>query len=170
MTCEKGVTLAMAMMLVACERAAPPQASVDASTIASADAAPSSSPFDASADVVADAKAADVPLEIQKLVFTSGVKNKAPIDKLAAAEPGQRVYAHVTLRNRGADARPITLVFRIDDEARSSVDLRVDTSWSYRTWAYVTLRAADHGELAVDVRDDAGGTIGSAHIPIRGRH
>jgi hypothetical protein len=110
-----------------------------------------------------------VPLEIQKLVFTSGVKNKAPIDKLAAAEPGQRVYAHLTVRNRGRDARPVTLVFRVNGEARSSVDLRVDTSWSYRTWAYVTLRATDRGELSVDVQGEDGDVIGSAQIPIAGR-
>jgi hypothetical protein len=107
------------------------------------------------------------PLQLLKLVFTSEVKNKEPVDKLERAQPGQRVWVHLTMRNRGADARPITLAFRVNGDARTKVDLKIDPSWSYRTWGYSTLRASDlTGALDVDVRDDAGTLITSARLPI----
>ena len=50
--------------------------------------------------------------------------------------------------------------------ALDKVDLKVEPSWSYRTWGYSTLRAGDQtGELVVEVRDDAG-VISTARLPI----
>jgi hypothetical protein len=96
------------------------------------------------------------------------VKNKEPVDKLDRALPGQRVWVHLTMRNRGAEARPISLVFRVNDEQRSKVDLDVGPSWSYRTWGYSTLHAGDRaGELVVEVRGDAGALITTARLPIK---
>ena len=57
---------------------------------ASAPAPPPPRPTSAPADHV----------ELQKFVLTSGVKSKDPVDDLTAAKPGQRVYGHVTVRNR----------------------------------------------------------------------
>ena len=108
------------------------------------------------------------PLQLLKLVFTSEVKNREPVDKLDHAQPGQRVWVHLTLRNRGADVRPISVGFQVNGDARTRVDLKVDPSWSYRTWAYNTLRAGDAaGELVVDVRDDAGTVVTTARLPIK---
>jgi hypothetical protein len=108
------------------------------------------------------------PLQLLKFVFTSDVKNKDPVDRISSAQPGQRVWVHLTLRNRGNDIRPITVFFRVNNEQRSKVDLRVEPSWSYRTFAYNTLRTSDlTGELAVEVRDDAGATITTQRLPIR---
>jgi hypothetical protein len=108
------------------------------------------------------------PLQILKLVFTSEVKNKEAVDKLERAQPGQRVYVHLTARNRGSEARPITMAFKVNGDARSKVDLKVDPSWSYRTWGYNTLRASDQtGELTVEVRDDTGAVITTARLPIK---
>jgi hypothetical protein len=107
-------------------------------------------------------------LQLLKLVFTSEVKSKEPVDKLERAEPGQRVWAHFTLRNRG-DARTITVVFRVNGDQRSKVDLKVDSSWSFRTWAYNTLRAGDaSGEITVEARDEAGVVVASASLPLKG--
>jgi hypothetical protein len=107
-------------------------------------------------------------VQVLKLVFTSDVKNRDPVDKLDHGEPGQRVWVHLTARNRGAGARAISLSFRVNDDQRSKVDLKVEPSWSYRTWGYNTLRAGDQtGDLAVDVRDDTGTILASARLPLR---
>ncbi|HTJ81906.1 MAG TPA: hypothetical protein VL400_09275, partial [Polyangiaceae bacterium] len=37
------------------------------------------------------------PVELLKLKFASGVKNKEPDGVLESAKPGQRVYVHLTL-------------------------------------------------------------------------
>jgi hypothetical protein len=107
-------------------------------------------------------------LQLLKLVFTTDVKNKDPVDKLDHAQPGQRVWVHLTMRNRGAEARPITLSFRVNGDQRTNVDLKIEPSWSYRTWGYSTLRGTDvAGELTVDVRDAAGALVTSARLPIK---
>ena len=107
-------------------------------------------------------------LKALKLVFTSEVKNKEPVDKLDSAKAGQRVWAHLTMRNRTAETQPIALVFRVNGEERSRVDLKIDPSWSYRTWAFNTLRAGDaSGELVAEVRDGEGKLISSARLPIK---
>jgi len=137
--------------------AAPPEAPKSPSTTPSAAPAPSGS------------AAERAPLQVLKLVFTSEVKNKEPVDKLEAIKPGERAWAHLTMRNRGAEARPIAMVFKVNGEQRSKVDLKIDPSWSYRTWAYSTLRAGDvSGELVVEVRDDDGAVITTARLPIKG--
>lgn len=106
-------------------------------------------------------------LKVLKMVLTSEVKKKEPIDKLDSASPGQRVWAHVTLRNRTDATKPITLAFLVGGAERAKIDLKADPSWSYRTWGYVTLRAGDTGELVAEVRDDAGVVMERARIPIK---
>jgi hypothetical protein len=107
-------------------------------------------------------------LQILKFVFTSDVKDKEPVDKLERAQPGQRVYVHLTMRNRASETRPITVVFRVNNEQRSKVDLKVESSWSYRTWAYNTLRTGDlTGVLTAEIRDEGGFTIATRDLPIR---
>ena len=107
-------------------------------------------------------------LQVLKLVFTSEVKDKEPVDKIERAQPGQRVWVHLTVRNRAAAARPMSLVFRVNGDERSKVNLKIEPSWSFRTWGYNTLRASDlTGELVVDVRDESGATITTARLPIR---
>jgi hypothetical protein len=105
-------------------------------------------------------------LRVLKLVFTSDVKDRQPVDDLKSAKPGQRVWAHLTVRNRGASPRTITLVFQVNGAERSRVDLTVDPSWSFRTYAYSTLRKTDMGELELEVRDDAGALMTTKAIPI----
>jgi hypothetical protein len=105
---------------------------------------------------------------VLKLVLTSEVKKKEPVDKLDAAAPGQRVWAHVTVRNRTEATRPLALVFLVGGAERARVDLKADPSWSYRTWGYVTLRATDSGELTAEVRDEAGTVMERARLPIKG--
>jgi hypothetical protein len=138
--------------------AAPPEAPRIPSSTPTATAAPSGS-----------AAAEKAPLQVLKLVFTSEVKNREPVDKLDAIKPGERAWAHLTMRNRGAEARPIAMVFKVNGEQRSKVDLKIEPSWSYRTWAYSTLRAADvSGELVVEVQGDDGAVITTARLPIKG--
>jgi hypothetical protein len=105
-------------------------------------------------------------LTVLKLVFASDVKDKEPVDRLNLAEPGQRVWAHLTMRNRGAVPRAITVVFRVNGEMRSKVDLQVDPSWSYRTWAYNTLRKEDSGVLVVEIVDGEGTVVHASRLPI----
>jgi hypothetical protein len=117
---------------------------------------------------VGSASAEKPSLQILKFVFTSDVKNREPVDKLERAQPGQRVYVHLTMRNRAPDTRPITVVFRVNNDQRSKVDLKVESSWSFRTWAYNTLRAGDlTGVLTAEIRDEGGFTIATRDLPIR---
>jgi hypothetical protein len=140
-----------------------PTVTVDAGAASSASSATPRVPPSSS-----EAAADKAPLQVLKVAFTSEVKNKEAVDKLDHAEPGQRVWVHLTIRNRGEDVRPISVAFRVNDEQRSKVDLKVEPSWSFRTWAYNTLRAGDvSGDLAVDVRDANGTLITSVHIPIK---
>ncbi|MBK8255502.1 MAG: DUF2914 domain-containing protein [Polyangiaceae bacterium] len=112
------------------------------------------------------AEPAATGVDVLKFQLTSGVKNRDPIDKAESAKPGERLYGHVTARNRtGADQR-ISLSFRVNGDERSLVDLTVEKSWSWRTWAYVTLRKDDKGEVTVHVFDDHGAELASETIPI----
>jgi hypothetical protein len=118
----------------------------------------------------APAKTAEKPadgVDLLKFVLTSEVKNKDPADVLDAAKRGQRVYGHVTVRNRTTGPQRVSLSFRVNGDERTLVDLNIEKSWSWRTWAYVTLRKTDKGELTVHVFDDHGAELGTQSIPIR---
>lgn len=107
-------------------------------------------------------------MTVLKMTLASGIKDKAPADKLASAKPGQRVWAHVTLRNRSGSSREIDVVFRVNGKERTRVTLDVQAAWSFRTWGYVTLRPTDvTGELEAVVVDDSGEELGKMTIPIR---
>ncbi len=107
------------------------------------------------------------PLELQELTFTSEVKNKEPVDTLVAAEPGKRVWVHLRLRNRDDAPRKIGLEFRVNGDKRTTLDLKVEKSWSYRTWAYNTLLEGDkQGTVSLEVRDDTGAVLADTSMPI----
>jgi hypothetical protein len=112
--------------------------------------------------------AAEGEFKVLKMVLTSEVRNKEPVDKLKSAAPGQRVWAHVTVRNRTDATKPIKLAFIVGNNERSKIDLKIDPSWSYRTWGYVTLRDKDEGEVVAEVRDEAGTVMERMRIPIKG--
>ncbi len=108
-----------------------------------------------------------VALEVQELTFTSDVNNKEPVDVLLTAETGKRVWVHLRLRNRGENPRKIIVQFTVNGEKRTKVELQVDKSWSYRTWAYNTLRAGDKtGKVQVTVTDDEGVNLADTSLPI----
>lgn len=156
-----------ALALVACDDPAPAATlpTLPASAVAPSAAAISSALPRPSASA---ATAASAPLQVLKMTLTSEVKQKEPVDELKEAGPGQRVWAHLALRNRAPDAKRVSVTFKVDGEERSTVDLQVASSWSFRTWAYSTLRAGDKsGELTVEVRNDAGEIIGQAKLPIK---
>lgn len=107
------------------------------------------------------------PLELQELTFTSEVKNKEPVDTLVAAEPGKRVWAHLRLRNRDDAPRKVQLQFRVNGDDRTMLELKVEKSWSYRTWAYNTLLEGDkQGTVSLEVRDDTGAVLADTSLPI----
>lgn len=150
------------LVLVACDDPAPAATLPTSTTSATAPSAT------AAARPSATASAAVAPLQVLRLTLTSEVKQKEPVDELKEAGPGQRVWVHLTLRNRAPEAKRVSVVFKVDGEERSTVDLQVASSWSFRTWAYNTLRAGDKsGELTVEVRNDASEVIGQARLPIR---
>ena len=107
------------------------------------------------------------PLEILKFRFADGVRGKDPKTELSSAAPGQRVWAHLTLRNKGSEKRGVTVVFRVNGDKRTTLELVVEPSLSFRTWGYNTLRDSDAGELSVEATDDVGTTLVSEKIPIR---
>jgi len=99
------------------------------------------------------------PLQLLRFTFADGVEGKDPREKLNIARPGQRVYAHLRLRNRSGRDRCVHVVFRVGGKKRTDVTLKVGESWSWRTWAYNTLRSDDRGPLQVVVTDDQGKVI-----------
>lgn len=133
-----------------------------APSASAASVASSSAPTPAPA---ASSAAPRVALQVQKFVLTSEVKGKEPVDELATAAAGKRLYAHLQVRNRG-ETRPLRLEFRVDGNLRSKIDLEVIHSWSYRTWGYNTLRASDAGLVAEAKIMDGDEVVASAKIPI----
>lgn len=155
-----------ALLLIACDD--PPPTPAPVASAASATSSPAPAVASAAARPSATAAVTTPSLQVLRLTLTSEVKQKEPVDELKEAGPGQRVWAHLALRNRAPDARRVSVTFKVDGEERSTVDLQVASSWSFRTWAYNTLRAGDKsGELTVEVRDDGGSIIGQAKLPIK---
>lgn len=114
-----------------------------------------------------EAPKARAPVELLKLVLTSGVQKKEPVDKLDEVEAGSRLYAHLTLRNRSGEKRKVHVDFLVNGKLRTPLELDVESSWSYRTWGYNTLQATDKGEVEVRVIDEAGTTLAASRLPIR---
>ena len=107
------------------------------------------------------------PLQLLRFAFTSAVENKVPVDKLQIARPGQRVWAHLIVRNRSGAERCVHVAFRVQGQSRTEVDLDVGESWSWRTWAYATLRPTDtSGQLEIEATDDQGKTLVHERLPI----
>ena len=95
------------------------------------------------------------------------MRGKEPARELSFATPGQRVWAHLTLRNPGREKRVVTVVFRVNEEKRTTLELTVEPSLSFRTWGYNTLREGDGGEMTVEAVDDVGTTLVNEKLPIR---
>jgi hypothetical protein len=150
-----------------CADASPGDAGPPPSTTSSAAPAPSASGTTPSAPGTSSASPEKGELRVLKAVFTSEVKNKEPSGTLKTARPGDRVWLHLTVRNRGDAARTITLVFKVNGKERSTVDLQVQSSWSFRTWGYSTLRKGDTGDLSADVKDEGGAVLTTLSIPIK---
>lgn len=148
---------------------------------AEADAAPSpspSAPQENAAPKPAPKVSSDKPsepeeqaeLKLLRFSLTSNVRDKEPVDKLSAAKPGQRVWAHLAVRNRTGFSREIDLVFRVGGKERTRVTLTVESSWSFRTWGYVTLKSTDvSGDVSVSVVNDSGDSLGEMKIPIQAK-
>lgn len=112
------------------------------------------------------ASAAPKPLELMSFQLTSGIWEKDPVDDLSTAKPGDRVYAHFKLKNKG-ERRTLKVVFKVNGAPRTTLELKVEPSPSYRTWGFNTLRAGDTGELSVTATDDAGVVVAERSIPIK---
>ena len=150
------------------DKGTPAAGSASAAALASAPAAPSSAPSGEVAEDAAEEETSTRPVELLKLVFASDVKNKEPVGSLQVAKTGQRVYAHMTLRNQSGRPRKVHLAFAVDGEQRTNVDLFVGESWSWRTWAYNTILAKDAGKkLTLEVTDDAGHPLFEGALPIQ---
>jgi Protein of unknown function (DUF2914) len=129
-------------------------------------AAPPSVTAAPSARATSSARAAT--LELQRFRLTSNVERKEAVDDLVSATPGERVWAHATLRNRTGETKRVSLIFRVDGDERTTVDLRVEPSWSWRTWGYVTLRPTDReGVLTVELRDEHAELLAQKALTIR---
>jgi hypothetical protein len=124
-----------------------------------------------SAEVISSAEVEDEtstrPVELLKLVFAADVKDKEPSGQLQVAKPGQKVFAHLTVRNLSNHPRKVKLNFSVAGEKRTQVELFVGESWSWRTWAYNTLLAKDAGKkLELEVTDDEGHPLFEGALPI----
>jgi len=96
------------------------------------------------------------PMQVLRFKFTSKVKNREGVDKLSVLRPGQRVYAHLTMRNRSGYDRCLHLTFRVNGKQRTALTLGIGKSWSWRTWAFNTVRDDERGFLELEVKDDQG--------------
>lgn len=105
-------------------------------------------------------------VELLALTLTSAVHDKNPVDRLRDTHPGERVYAHIRVRNRTGRTHDVTINFMVNGEPRSTVSLAVEPSWSWRTWAYNTVLPTDRpGTLAVTVSGEEG-ELATADLPI----
>lgn len=96
------------------------------------------------------------PMLLLKFKWTSGIEGRAPRDKLNIARPGQRVYAHMHIRNRSGRKRCLRLTFRVGGKVRTKITLEIGKSWNWRTWAYNTIKSDDKGPLHLIGVDDQG--------------
>ena len=138
----------------------------DAGADASAAPAASASTLPPLASASSSETAPKPPLQLLKFRFASAIKGKEPEDELTSAQPGERVYAHFTLRNRSSEARVVKVAFRVNGERRTLLELRVEPSWSFRTWGFNTLKHGDSGEISVEAIDDSGTLLVSEKLPI----
>lgn len=106
------------------------------------------------------------PLQVLLFRWTSGIEDKDPKDRLHVARPGQRVYAHLRMRNRSGTKRCLKLVFRVGDEKRTEVTLRIGESWNWRTWAYNTVKRDDRKPLHLTIHDDQGALVLDERLPV----
>lgn len=106
------------------------------------------------------------PMQVLKFTWTSGMEGKDPKDKLYVARPGQRVYAHLRMRNRSGKKRCLKLVFRIGDKKRTEVTLKIGKSWNWRTWAYNTIKPEDREPLRLTIHDDQGALVLDERLPV----
>lgn len=106
------------------------------------------------------------PMQLLRFAFASDLEGKDPKDDLRLARPGQRIYAHLTVRNRSGRQRCLVLQFRVAGKMRTEVTVKVGASWSWRTWAYNTLKADDEGPLELTVKDDQGQVLFVKTLPV----
>jgi len=106
------------------------------------------------------------PMQVLSMTFTSGIEGKDPQDKLHIARPGQRVYAHLKMRNRSGRKRCLDVTFRVAGKKRTQVRLKIGESWSWRTWAYNTLRSDDRQPLEMTIVDDQGALVFKKTLPV----
>lgn len=161
------VVSALAICQAACSDPTyqPPSASATASTeLPSAEGTIAPSAPDESSSGPIDP---DKPMELQRFQFTSNVKNREPVDKMWRVRPGERVYAFINLRNRTGRERSIHVSFKVNGKSRTDVDLNIAESWSFRTWAYNTVKKDDKpGKLEVVITDDTHTVIVDESLPI----
>jgi hypothetical protein len=158
---------AAAAALAGCTPDPPAGGGVDAGAANSAAAAPSA-PVPAPAPTAsATQEPAAEHLELLRMTLTSGVKDKDPVDKLDAARAGERIYAHLAVRNRTGEPRKVEVAFDVNAKERSRIELEVRASWQWRTWGYNTLREADSGELTITVTEVDGPELTQVTVPIR---
>jgi hypothetical protein len=163
-TPKRIVPLLFVVSLVGCEDKSKTEST---DPIGSSSTSPEVSSAPAASSAAAEDQPPSAPLELQELTFTSEVKNKEPVDTLLAAEPATRVWAHLRLRNRDDTPRKIHLEFRVNDDKRTTLDLAISKSWSYRTWAYNTLLDGDKkGTVSLKVTDDSGAVLAETSVPI----
>jgi hypothetical protein len=106
------------------------------------------------------------PVQLLRFAFASAIERKDPRDRLSVARPGQRVFTHLTLRNRSGRERCVTIQLYVGGVRRTTLVQKVGRSWSWRTWGYNTLRADDRGKLEAVVRDDQGNELARREVAI----
>ena len=106
------------------------------------------------------------PMQMLRFSFASGLEGKDPKDEMQVARPGQRVYAHLTMRNRSGRKRCLHLTFRVGGKKRTEVTLKVGESWSWRTWAYNTIKDDDTGPLELTIEDDQKNLVLKKTLPV----
>jgi hypothetical protein len=106
------------------------------------------------------------PMQVLLFRWTSGIENKDPKDRLYVARPGQRVFAHLRMRNRSGMKRCLKLVFRVGDDKRTEVTLKIGKSWNWRTWAYNTVKSEDRKPLRLTIHDDQGALVLDERLPV----
>jgi hypothetical protein len=106
------------------------------------------------------------PMQVLSFTFTDGIEGRDPKSKLQVAKAGQRVYAHLAMRNRSGRKRCLHLTFRVGGKKRTEVTLKIGKSWRWRTYAYNTIHADDDKPLQLTVTDDQGALVLEKMLPV----
>ena len=149
------------------ETRAPQATQSAAAAVASASSAPTVTPVKPATDKPARAKSDGDRLEIQRLVLSTGVKNREPVDAATTFPVEQdRVYAFLEVENPDRTESAVFVSFVPPKGAEHGpIELEVGAAPRWRTWAY-TRAAKRPGTWKAVVKNASGKVLAETEFHV----